>query len=224
MNNNEQFEISALEQMDERIERFIRNQMTEEEEQEFRQDIKSDEELRIRTYVTATMAKGMKKLQKEEAKKIIDSCISNNEHQIRYTKLRWVVSIAALFIVVFGGYFGYNEYDYHKRNVIVAEYIINYQSARGTGETEIEEKLKLLAVTIQRERDMTSAISELQLLYAKRKTDLACIQNSTMISWNLALAYFKQNKKEKARAILINLKKEEPSTTKKVNALLNKIN
>ena len=224
MNNNEQFEISALEQMDERIERFIRNQMTEEEEQEFRQDIKSDEELRIRAYVTATMAKGMKKLQKEEAKKIIDSCISNDEHQIRYTKLRWVVSIAALFIVVFGGYFGYNEYDYHKRNVIVAEYIINYQSARGTGDTEIEEKLKSLAVTIQRERDMTSAISELQLLYAKRKTDLACIQNSTMISWNLALAYFKQNEKEKARAILINLKKEEPSTTKKVNALLNKIN
>ena len=221
MDNNEKLDISALEQMDERIERFIRNQMTEEEEQKFRQDIKDNEKLRTRAYITAVMAKEMKKLQKIEDKRVIDCCKSLNEYQ---KILKWAISIAAMLIIGFGGYFGYGEYNYHTRNAIVAEYLINGQSARGTGNTEIEEKLKSLAITIQRERDMTSVISELQPMYAKRKTDLDCIQNSTTISWYLALAYFKQNEKEKAKEILIILKKEEPSITKKANALLDKIN
>lgn len=52
--------------MDERIDSYLRGQMTKEEESQFISDCENDKELKERAYITALLAKSLKRKDNEE--------------------------------------------------------------------------------------------------------------------------------------------------------------
>ena len=132
------------------------------------------------------------------------------------------IAASLLIYMGFGGYLRFTEYGYQQRNSIVAENISmgGALTERGEGDETMLSKLDSIATTIKKDRDMTKVIAELKSLYDKRLTDVDCAQNSATIGWYLALAYIKDDQKDKAKDVLIILKKEQPQMATRINKLL----
>lgn len=222
----EQLNESVAIDQDDRIERFIRDNMTPEEEAEFKDDLNYDS-LKERALATSLMAKSMKEKRQEEEKAFteqLNSAVKASSQRARIISLKEFMAIAAslLIYIGFGGYLRFTEYGYQQRNSIVAENISmgGALTERGEGDEAMLSKLVSIATTIKKDRDMTKVIAELQALYDKRLTDVDCAQNSATIGWYLALAYIKDDQKDKAKDVLIILKKEQPQMATRINKLL----
>lgn len=212
-------------EQDERIERFMRNQMTQAEEKTFLDDINSDPELKERAFATALMARGMKRRRKEEQQAfaaMLNGSISENANKAKATFRRYAAMAASLLLLLgVGGYAGFAEYGYQQRNAIVSANISLGQTGTDRGDGgNMQSRLDSIAAVVKNERDMTEAIAVLQGLYDKRQTDIDCAQNSATISWYLAMAYIKDNQKDKAVNLLVALKKEHPEMASKINKIL----
>lgn len=223
----EQLNESVAIDQDDRIERFIRDNMTPDEEAEFKDDLNYDSSLKERALTTSLMAKSMKERRMEEEKAFteqLNSAVKASLHQVRIISLKEFMEIAASLLIYlgFGGYLCFTEYSYQQRNSIVAENISLGEAitARGEGDEAMLSKLDSIATTIKKGRDMTKVIAELKGLYNKRLTDVDCAQNSATIGWYLALAYIKDDQKDKAKDVLIILKKEQPQMATRINKLL----
>ena len=215
-------------EQDERIERFMRNQMTQAEEKTFLDDINSDPELKERTFATALMARGMKRRRKEEQQAfaaMLNGSISENANKAKATFRRYAAMAASLLLLLgVGGYAGFAEYGYQQRNAIVSANISLGQTGidRGDG-GNMQSRLDSIAAVVKNERDMTEAIAVLQGLYDKRQTDIDCAQNSATISWYLAMAYIKDNQKGKAVNLLVAQKRDHPEMERKINKILEQL-
>lgn len=212
---------------DELIDKFIRNKMTPEEEEAFKTNLANDPGLRERAFATAIMAKCMREKRQEEEKAFteqLNSAVKASSQRARIISLKEFMAIAASLLIYmgFGGYLRFTEYGYQQRNSIVAENISmgGALTERGEGDEAMLSKLDSIATTIKKDRDMTKVIAELQTLYDKRLTDVNCAQNSVTIGWYLALAYIKDDQKDKAKDVLIILKKEQPQMSTRINKLL----
>lgn len=215
-------------EQDERIERFMRNQMTQAEEKTFLDDINSDPELKERAFATALMARGMKRRRKEEQQAfaaMLNGSISENANKAKATFRRYAAMAASLLLLLgVGGYAGFAEYGYQQRNAIVSANISLGQTGTDRGDGgNMQSRLDSIAAVVKNERDMTEAIAVLQGLYDKRQTDIDCAQNSATISWYLAMAYIKDNQKGKAVNLLVALKKEHPEMESKINKILEQL-
>lgn len=216
-------------EQDERIERFMRNQMTQEEEKAFLDDINSDPELKERAFATVLMARGMKRRRKEEQQAFVamlNDSIAQNANKAKAATFRRYAAVAASLLILLGGggYAGFAEYGYRQRDAIVAANISLGQTGMGRGEDgSMQSRLDSIADIVKSERDMTGAIAVLQDLYDRRQTDIDCAQNSATISWYLAMAYIKDNKKDKAVNLLVALKKEQPEMENKINKILEQL-
>lgn len=213
-------------EQDERIERFMRNQMTQAEEKTFLDDINSDPELKERAFATALMARGMKLRRKEEQQAFVamlNGSISENANKAKATAFRRYAAVAAslLLLLGVGGYAGFAEYGYRQRNAIVSTNISLEQTGMDRGDGgNMQSRLDSIAAVVKSERNMTEAIAVLQGLYDKRQADIDCAQNSATISWYLAMAYIKDNQKGKAVNLLVALKKDHPEMEGKINKIL----
>lgn len=215
-------------EQDERIERFMRNQMTQAEEKTFLDDINSDPELKERAFATALMARGMKRRRKEEQQAfaaMLNGSISENANKAKATFRRYAAMAASLLLLLgVGGYAGFAEYGYQQRNAIVSANISLGQTGTDRGDGgNMQSRLDSIAAVVKNERDMTEAIAVLQGLYDKRQTDIDCAQNSATISWYLAMAYIKDNQKGKAVNLLVVLKREHPEMESKINKILEQL-
>ena len=216
-------------EQDERIERFMRDQMTQAEEKAFLDDINSDPELKERAFATALMAKGMKLRRKEEQQAFVDmlnGSMAKNANKAKAATFRRYAAVAAslLLLLGVGGYAGFAEYGYQQRNAIVSANISLGQTGMDRGEGgSMQSRLDSIAAIVKNGRDMTEAIAVLQGLYDKRQTDIDCAQNSATISWYLAMAYIKANQKDKAVNQLVALKKEHPEMESKINKILEQL-
>ena len=65
-------EDTKFQETDERIERFLRGQMTTEEEANFREDLKSDAELREHARAISALLKGLQEKGRQQDQEIID--------------------------------------------------------------------------------------------------------------------------------------------------------
>lgn len=221
---------------DERIERFIRDSMSPEEEVEFKDELNYDKGLNERALATSLMAKAMKKKRLEEEKIFVEQLNAaikassykapSNKAKIISFKEFMTIAASLLIYLGFGGYQNISQYDYQQRSRIVAENISMETSllARGEGDEVMTYKLDSISKVIKNDRDMTNVIAELQTLYSKRLTDIDCAQNSATIGWYLVLAYIKDDQKDKAKDVLMTLKKEQPQLERKINVFENKIN
>lgn len=216
--------------IDERIEAFLRGDMTAEEEVAFKKEIRENPVLRNRSKTMVSLIRGIQKKHGEEEETIISkneanysevqacqtiSVLEDSPASRNYKKssiLLWACSVAAIFVVSFGIY---KEYRFRMLNSTVSPYYTEYDMSdisRGDVDSTSVAHLYNLFIQIQEKRNMSALIKELEPIYHSLDDDFTYNAYANDIAWNLALAYIKDNKIDKAIVILQKLKANNPDT------------
>ena len=194
--------------IDDRINAFIRGMMTSEEESVFKQEIQSDPELRAQVLATVSLIKGIRT---QDAKKERELIRNNTKDKLR-TLVWWATSIAAVFTI----FFCYQkDRRFDELSSIVSPYYTEYSMddyARGDIDSTKVAHLYTLFNNIQKQRNVSNYISELEPIYSSLEHDFTYSAYANDIAWNLALAYVKDDQIDKAITILQKLKDDNPET------------
>ena len=189
----------------ERIDKFLRGCMTPEENDAFMNDFNSDKELREETQITALMIKELQERQTKEDSEIVEEVLAAKKKAKTISITRWALSIAAMFILLFGANQWYTLYKIDK---VYDTYYTPYDAslARGGDDDAIKQELAGLYNEVGTEKDVTSVITRLQTIYdgiqsaSDDYADYTYYEND--IAWYLALAYIKDNNLDKAKELL----------------------
>ena len=196
------------ESIDGRIDAFIRGMMTVEEEQAFKQEIKADPELRAQVMATVSMIRGIREQGSAHDKTII----SKNDNSRVRSILAWACSITAVVAI----FFGYSkDKRYNELSGIVSPYCSEYsmsEYSRGDVDSATVAHLYTLFNNIKAQRNMSKIIEELEPIYANLDSDFTYSAYANDITWNLALAYVKDDQTDKAITILEKLEANNPDT------------
>lgn len=201
--------------IEERIDAFVRGAMTEAEEQAFKQDIKADSELRAQVLATVSMIKSIRSQEAAKEKTLI----SNNTKERLRTLVAWACSIAAV-IAIFFGY--QKDKRFNELSALVSPYYSEYsmdENARGDLDSATVAHLYTLFNNIKEQRNVSTIIAELEPIYSKIDSDFAYSAYANDIAMNLALAYIKNDQKDKAIPILKKLAEDNPDTPIEAKAL-----
>lgn len=197
-----------LENLDERIDAFIRGTMTEEEEAAFKQEIKADPELRNHVMSTLALIKGIREQESEKEKALFTPKVTDRTR----TLLKWACSIAAVFAI----FFAYQkDQRYNELSSIVSPYYAEYSMndiSRGDTDSATVAHLYTIFSNIKEQRNVKSIIAELEPIYNSLDSDFTYNAYANDIAWNLALAYIKDDQIDKAISILDKLEKDNPDT------------
>ena len=195
--------------IDERIEAFLRGEMTAKEEAIFKQEIRQNPELRSRTMAMTSLIKGLQ--DKNSARET--TIIKENTTKSRVRPLLyWACSIAAVFAIVFGVY---KDHRYRTLEATVSPYYTEYDMSdvsRGDLDSAKITHLYSLFTQIQENRSVSDIIKELEPIYNSFDADFTFSAFANDIAWNLALAYVKDDQIDKAISILQKLKADNPDT------------
>ena len=205
MDNNNDIQLEAI---DERIDSFIRGTMTKDEEAAFKQEIKADAELRNHVLSTLSLIKGIREQESEKEKALFTPKVTDKTR----TLLKWACSIAAVFAI----FFAYQkDQRYNELSSIVSPYYTEYSMddiSRGDTDSAKVTHLYTLFNYIKGQRNVSSIIAELELIYNSLDSDFTYNAYANDIAWNLALAYIKDDQKDKAITVLDKLEKDNPDT------------
>ena len=194
--------------IDDRIDAFIRGMMTEEEEAAFKQEIQADPDLRAHVLATVSLIKGIRMQNAEKERTLIQP---QHNNKVR-TLLWWATSIAAVIAI----FFGYSkDKRYNELSALVSPYYTEYsmdEYARGDIDSAKVVNLYNLFNNIQKQRHVSNIIAELEPIYTSIEHDITYSAYANDIALNLALAYIKDNKADKAIPILEKLEKDNPDT------------
>ena len=190
----------------ERIERFLREQMTPDENELFLKDLKCDKELREEAQMMALLIKEMKEEQAQRDAEIIEEVLASKKKDKIIRTVRYTLSLAAMFVLIFGAITLWNRQS--DTDALFAQYYTTYDStlARGGDDEAIKKELAELYNKIGAEKDLTPIIIRLQTIYDGIQAnndeydDYSYYEND--IAWYLALAYIKDHNVEKAKEIL----------------------
>lgn len=219
MNKNDNIIIDGI---DERIESFLRGEMTAEEEAAFKQEIRQNPELRSRAMSMNSLIKGLRdKNTTREAAIIKENSAKSRVRPI----LWWVGSVAAVFALIFGVY---KDHRYRMLDATVSPYYTEYDMSdiyRGDVDSATVVHLYGLFSQIQENRSVSGIIKELEPIYNSLDDDFTYNAYANDIAWNLALAYVKDDQIDKAVTILQKLKADNPDTPiyNKVDELIKKL-
>ena len=196
------------EAIDERIDSFIRGTMTKDEEAAFKQEIKADAELRNHVLSTLSLIKGIREQEFEKEKALFTPKVTDKTR----TLLKWACSIAAVFAI----FFAYQkDQRYNELSNIVSPYYSEYNMddiSRGDTDSAKVAHLYTLFNNIKEQRNVSSIIAELEPIYNSLDSDFTYNAYANDIAWNLALAYIKDDQKDKAITVLDKLEKDNPDT------------
>ena len=117
MDNNNEILIDGI---DDRIEKFLRGEMTAEEEVAFKQEIRKNPELRARARAMTSLIKGLQ--DKSYAREATIFKENTTKSRVRPILL-WACSVAAVFVIFFGIY---KEYRYQTLNNTILPYYTEY--------------------------------------------------------------------------------------------------
>ena len=97
----------------ERIERYLREQMTPEENTAFLNDLQQDKELREEAQMMALLIKDMKEEQAKQDAEIAEAVLLSAKTSKARTIsiMRWTLSIAAMFLLIFGATLLWNRHS-----------------------------------------------------------------------------------------------------------------
>jgi hypothetical protein len=189
----------------ERIERFLREQMSPEENDAFLNDLKNDKDLREEAQMMALMIKEMKEEQIKQSGKLTEDVLAE-EKQAKTARIismvRWPLSIAAMFILIFGATLLWNRQS--DTDALFTEYYSSYTlqgESRGS-DSEVEKELAMLFNQVGTEKDISTVIDKLQKIYDSVDSEYEYRLYADDIAWYLALAYLKDNKPGKAKELL----------------------
>lgn len=216
-------------EMDERIERFLRGQMSPEEETQFHEDLRNDAELREHAQAVSALVKGLWIKEKHRDKCATHRIVRDSQAPLRPCGMEiaadeeetplaepkkpnnlrrliiWSSSIAAALALVIGYNFYAESARYAQVNEMLSPYYEHYDPtslSRGDADSVTIAHLYTLFNRIQEEKDMKGIIAELEPIYASLGTDFTYYPYANDIAWNLALAYVKAGEKEKAISVL----------------------
>lgn len=211
----------------ERIDKFLRKQMTPEDNNIFLNDLKNDAQLRKEAQMTALMIQELQERQAKEDSEIIEDVLKSKKKAKTIRMVRWTLSIAAMFILLFGATTLWNRPS--NTEVLFNEYYTPfvYQPDRSGGDETIKKELAELYNKVGTEKDITPIIARLQTIYdgiQSNSDDYAdYIYEEKNIARYLALAYIKDNNLNKAKDLLKLLKENGNEEMEKLIEELNKV-
>jgi len=195
--------------IDERIESFLRGEMTAEEETAFKQEIRQNTDLRSRAMAMTSLIKGLQEQNTaKEAAIIKENAAKSRVRPI----LWWACSVAAVFAIFFGIY---KDQRYRMLDATVSPYYTEYDMSdfsRGDVDSATVAHLYGLFTQIQKNRSVSEIIKELEPIYKSLDENFTYNAYANDIAWNLALAYVKDDKIEQAITILQKIKADNPDT------------
>lgn len=216
----------------ERIERFLREQMTAEENEAFLRDMETDEALRHEAQLTALMLKELSEQQQRHDSEIIAEVVAakNKARQARLITLaKWVGSVAAVVLLLFGTYIWFSPSDGGADYVALAEQYYNATPAATyrSGTTDADKELEHLFKLVGNNDSIPTVISRLKAINNNLDAEYAYRANGNekRIAWYLALAYLKDNRPDDAKQLLQTIVADDKGTGLGVSAqsLLDKI-
>ena len=212
-------------EMDDRIERFLRGEMSAEEEASFREELKTNPVLCEHARAVSALLIGVQEKGRQHDQIIIDEVSAHKKTYNLRRLIIWTSSIAAAIILVVGVSVFIENISYEQTDEMLSPYYKHYDVAslsRGETDSVAVAHLYTLFNRIPEENDMADIISELEPIYASLDDDYTYYTYANDIAWNLALAYVKVGQKEKAISIFDKLKDYNIGTPfeEKVNAIL----
>ena len=216
-NNQDKLSIDIIEE--ERINRFLRGEMSSEEETTFMDELKSNDVLRNKAVVAARMAKAMKTVGEEEDSLVKEALLTSDDHDIemivknvtrkrsKLLTLRIISVAASILILVISGW---HYYDYRVITGLGNEYEMEFESSsfvRGAGTGSVEKELNSLFTKVKSGDESDNTIKRLSLLWELSTMDTYNDYSdyAPQIGWNLAIAYLKDNDKDNAMAVMTKL-------------------
>ena len=195
--------------IDERIEAFLRGEMTAEEETAFKQEIRQNSELRSRAMAMTSLIKGLHDQNSAKETAIIkENTVKSKIRPLLY----WACSVAAVLVIAFGIY---KDHRYRMLDATVSPYYTEYDMSdvsRGDLDSVTISHLYDLFIQIQVNRSVSNIIKELEPIYNSLDENFTYNAYANDIAWNLALAYVKDDQIDKAINILQKLKADNPDT------------
>jgi len=189
-----------------RLEKYLREQMTPEENEEFLNDLRNDKELCEEMQTTVLMIKTLKEDQAKQDAEIIEEVLASKKKAKIITIVRRTLSIAAIFILIFGVTTLWNRQS--DTDALFKQYYVSPEvsSPRGGDEDTVKQELTNLFIQVGTEKVITPVINRLQTIHDSIVADneeydeYKYSQNT--IDWYLALAYIKVENLEKAKELL----------------------
>lgn len=190
------------------IDRFLRNQMTEDETRDFKHQIETNSELRQQVRDHVLLIRAIRETQAEKDKQIIDSVFRESSQPSRtlgsYVRYFAVAASFALLVVV-----GHDLFYSYSANQLAGELssqnIAQYQSMtmRGVDDEDVT-ALDALFRNVEQGEDLDETIEKLSAFYAISKDEYvdAVDDYATQIGMELAIAYYKTGEKGKAVSVL----------------------
>ena len=195
--------------IDERIEAFLRGEMTTEEEAAFKQEIRQNPELRSRAMAMTSLVRGLHDQNSaKEAAIIKENTVKSKVRPLLY----WACSVAAVLVIAFGIY---KDHRYRMLDATISPYYTEYDMSdvsRGDLDSVTISHLYDLFIQIQVNRSVSNIIKELEPIYNSLDENFTYNAYANDIAWNLALAYVKDDQINKAITILQKIKADNPDT------------
>lgn len=219
---------------DERISRYMQGKMNADEESVFMEELQYNEELRNQAIAQARLVKGMKQVDEElkdvfrEADEQTIRSIANEVVSGKKKSTRWLAIAASVVFVVF---IGFRSYDYYNITSLGREYANTFPTStiiRGETNADVDTELTTLFNNVAEGRDLDNTTSRLKTLWklSKQDTYTDYTDYAPYIGWNLAIGYLENYKKEKAKDVLLEMKRMYPKDSamgSKIDILFNKL-
>lgn len=214
---------------DERIAKFLKGKMTQDEESAFMTDLKSDEELRSKAIVMARLSKGLSEVGHMQDQEIIDAFLTidkptveniarntvkgnistEKEKKAPVVSMRklstWMSVAACLALIV---WFGVGEYNNRQLiNLANESYGVFGVEGLAKGDNTLsasEQKLATLFDNVKEGKDLDATIHDLEICWEISTMEIYndYTNYSAEIGWNLAMAYLKIGEKNEAIKVL----------------------
>lgn len=197
----------------ERINKFLREQMTPEENDAFLRDLENDKALREEAQLTAIMIQELHERQAKQDREVIDEVVAAKREKRAKTirLLKWVGAVAAIFIFILGMYL-YQGHLFDKGTLSHTELIAladkYYEKTttplfRSDFSNEEKEMIDLFDM-VGKNDDMPTVVKRLQSIHDRVDAEYVfrVNGNDVRIAWYLALAYLKNNQRDMALPLL----------------------
>lgn len=209
-------EIHRFEEIDERIELFLKGKMNPTEAESFKLELKDNKEFRNRAKVVALMVKAMKESSSKQDERIINE-ITGKQKKSRIITLSYrITAIAACLCIIFS----ITDYQFRKSNTLdlavqySGKYLMDESSFRDRG-SAIQNELFTLSDQIKEKQDLTKIISRLDSMFVTASSEGFNEYTSyhEQIGKCLVVAYLQNNERGKAIKLLEDLIEEYPDKT-----------
>ncbi len=203
----------------ERIERFLREEMTPEENASFLSDLQTDSVLREQAQRMALMIEELREQQAQRDTAIIEEVVATRvaERKARIVRmLKWGSAVAAVLVVAVGLYLNNAMRSDEKDYIALAEkyYTEAPLPIVRSGETDADKELEMLFRQVGEEDDVHTSTQRLQYIYDHLDEEYAYTANGNdvRIAWHLALAYLKEGDPDRAAPLLQAIYKDDKGT------------